>query len=244
MPTDANSAPCETPRFAVVLAAAGIGRRMGGFKKPYAELLGRPVLSWCIERLRQAAGCTEIVPVLHSDEYEAGDVAARLADEFGIARVVCGGATRQESALAGIEAVSPDLDLVLIHDAARPLVSPRVVEAVAREAQTCGAAIAAVPVTETVKRVEGDRRIQATVPRETLWNARTPQGFRRDLILRAHREAREAGFLGTDDAQLVECLGVEVHVVEDRHDNIKITMLGDLVQAEAALRWQTINGGL
>jgi 2-C-methyl-D-erythritol 4-phosphate cytidylyltransferase len=228
--------------FAVVVAAAGAGKRMGGFRKPLAELCGRPVLFHCIDRLLDAAGCAHIIPVLHPEEYGRGELAARLAAEFGISMVVCGGPTRQASALAGLEAVGADMDLVLIHDAARPLVWPAVVERVAQAAWRTGAAIAAIPATETVKQVAADGRIVATPPRLGLWYARTPQGFRKDVILRAHYAARDEGFLGTDDAQLVERLGHEVHVVEDRHDNLKITVPGDLLVAEAILHWQALEG--
>ncbi|GAG53367.1 unnamed protein product, partial [marine sediment metagenome] len=128
-----------------------------------------------------------------------------------------------------------------IHDAVRPLVRPDVVRRVAQAASRCGAAIAAIPATETVKEVAEAGRIVRTPPRRTLWCARTPQGFHRDLILKAHREAAAAGFEGTDDSELVERLGHEVRVVEDHYDNVKITTDQDLAVAEALLRWQESN---
>jgi len=207
--------------FSVVIPAAGTGVRMGGpmgrRKKPYLTICGRPMLHIVIDTLSHVSGCAEIIPVLHP---------AR------------GGATRQESAFAGLQMVRDDLDLVLIQDAVRPLVDPDVVRRVAEAAQRFGAAIAAVPATETVKEVAADGRIIATPARDTLWLARTPQGFRKELILRAYAAARRDGYCGTDDAELVERLGEDARVVEDVYGNLKITTEEDLAAAEAIYRWR------
>lgn len=228
--------PAAGPAFSIVVPAAGMGRRMGGRKKPFLLICGRPVLYYALERLRQAPGCAELVPVVHPDEYESAELRDELTARFGITQVAAGGATRQASVLAGLEAVREDLDLVLIHDAVRPLVDPDLVYRVAVAAQQFGAAIAAVPVTDTVKEVKDPDRIVGTLARAGLWFAHTPQGFRKDLILRAHRAAREEGLCATDDAQLVERLGEEVRVVQDTYDNLKITTEEDLALAEAILR--------
>lgn len=133
--------------------------------------------------------------------------------------------------------VAPDIDIVLIHDAARPLVSPNLIISVAQATERWGGAVAAVPAVHTVKEVDGGR-ITGTLPRSRLWFAHTPQGFDTNLILRAHRAAREEGFTGTDDAQLVERLGGEVHVVREGGHNLKITTPEDLAVAEAILAWR------
>ncbi len=236
MHTDTRQ-PSE-PAFAVVVTAAGTGVRMGGRKKPYLRICGRPVLHIAIDALSRAAGCAEIIPVLHADEYGNGNLASELGSEFGITKIARGGATRQASAFAGLKLVRDDLELVLIHDAVRPLVDPDVVRRVAEAAQRFGAAIAAVPATETVKEVGPDGRIIATPRRDTLWLARTPQGFRKDLILRAHAAALRDGFSGTDDVELVERLGEECRIVEDTYSNLKITTEEDLRAAEAIYRWR------
>ncbi len=222
--------------FDAVIVAAGSGRRMGGVRKAHLQLCGRPVLDHSIDALRRAPGCGGIVVVLHPEEFERGEEAARLRDAFGITAVACGGATRQQSVLAGLGAAGEGAEVVLIHDAARPLVSPAVVAEVAQAAGRWGAAIAAVPAAHTVKQVDADGRILATPPRDALYFAHTPQGFRRELILRAHRAARDAAFTGTDDAQLVERLGEPVHVVQDSPHNLKITTPEDLLVAEALLK--------
>ncbi len=229
MPTDAIP-------FDAVVVAAGSGRRMGGIRKAHLDLCGRPILDHSIDALRRAPGCGAIVVVLHPDEFDRGEEARRLRDAFGITSVARGGATRQESVLAGLEVGEAGAEVVLIHDAARPLVSPSVVTAVAQAAARLGAAIAAVPAAHTVKQVDAGGRIVATPPRDVLYFAHTPQGFRRDLILRAHYAARDAGFTGTDDAQLVEHLGEPVQVVQDSPHNLKITTPDDLVVAEALLK--------
>ncbi len=226
------------PAFAVVLPAAGTGARMGGCKKPFLPLAGRPILHHTIAAFQSVEGCALVIPVLHPDQTADASLRGQLRQRFAIATVAAGGPTRQASVLAGLQAVGPELDLVLIHDAVRPLVDPDVIRRVALAAAEHGAACAAVPATDTVKRAAAGERIIATIPREGLWFARTPQGFRTDLILRAHHAAREDGFTATDDAQLVERLGHPVRAVPDTRDNLKITTAEDLAIAEAVLRWR------
>jgi 2-C-methyl-D-erythritol 4-phosphate cytidylyltransferase len=235
LPKDRLPAPV---RFSAVVAAAGTGRRMGGRGKALLKLAGRPILYRAIEALRAAPGCAEIVPVLHQDEYDDAGLAARLRRRYDIRKTALGGPTRQASVLAGLELVSEGLPVVLIHDAARALVDPAVVQQVAEAAAQHGAAIAAVPVAETVKEVDSSGCVRATPARDALWLARTPQGFGKDLILQAHRAARDEGFCATDDAQLVERLGMPVRIVQDSYDNLKITTPEDLAIAEAILRWR------
>jgi len=227
-----------SPPFSVVVPAGGSGTRMGGVRKPFLEVCGQPLLYHTIESLQRTPGCAEVIPVLPAEEYGNAGLALQLKQRFGIDRMALGGRTRQASALAGLELVREDLAVVLIHDAVRPLVEPELVRRVADAAEEFGAAIAAVPVAETIKEVGMSRAIQATLPRERLWLARTPQGFRKDLILKAHYAARDQGFCGTDDAQLVERLGVQVRIVQDSYDNLKITTPEDLVIAEAVLSWR------
>jgi 2-C-methyl-D-erythritol 4-phosphate cytidylyltransferase len=149
--------------------------------------------------------------------------------------LVAGGSERSESVAAGLDALPADCSIVLVHDAARPFVEPGVIDAVIREARSGVAAVAAVPVTDTIKEVsvEGDRRVLRTVPRERLWRAQTPQGFPRVLLVEAHERARRAGLTATDDAALVERLGAVVVVVPDSPRNVKITTPEDLAWAEA-----------
>jgi 2-C-methyl-D-erythritol 4-phosphate cytidylyltransferase len=234
--------PAHAP-YSVVVPAAGTGNRMGGCRKPFLELLGRPILQHTVERLRAAEGCAEIIVVLHPDECRGGGLQGRLPAAWRVDKVVPGGSTRQQSALAGLEAVHADLDVVLLHDAVRPLINPDVVSRVAEAARAHGGAVAALRATDTVKEVGNAHMVSATPPRDKLWMARTPQGFRKDIILAAHHAARDDGFIGTDDAQLVERQGDAVVIVEDDYDNIKITTAEDLTVAEASRRWRSGIGG-
>jgi len=228
----------EDARFSVIVPAAGEGRRMGGRRKPFLTLDGRPVLHHAVQRLRQAPGCAEIILVLHADDAADRQLCAELRALDGVAQIVPGGPSRQDSVAAGLQAVHEDLPVVLTHDAARPLVDPAVIRRVARAALERGAAVAAVPAAETVKEVGEGGLVLRTPPRDALWLARTPQGFRRELLVRAHEAARRDGFCGTDDVQLAERLGAEVTVVQDTYDNIKITTAQDLAIAEAILHWR------
>jgi len=213
-------------------------------RKPLLLLDTIPILLHALWRLRSAAGCAGTAVAVHPEDMDFFTAERRevLRAEFGVQAVVSGGTTRQESVLAALEATSPSIPLVLIHDAVRPLVQVELVERVAAGAAECGAALAAVSVVPTIKEVAPDGHVVRTPPRETLWVAQTPQGFRRELILDAHRRARQEGFVGTDDALLVERMGHRVVVVEDCSENLKITTPADLAAAEAVLRWQRDQG--
>ncbi len=235
------SAQSSPPPFAVVVPAAGVGRRMGGAtRKPYVNLAGMPLLYHTLRRLRRARGCEQVVLVVHPDRYDSEDGVppASWGDEARVDAVARGGRTRQQSVEAGLELVREDLALVLIHDAARPLVRVETVESVAREAARTGAAVPALPCGETVKELDADGLIRRTCPRRGLWLAQTPQGFDTELIRRAHARARDEGVAVTDDAELVERLGHPVAVVEGDRTNIKITTPADLLLAEALLKAQ------
>jgi 2-C-methyl-D-erythritol 4-phosphate cytidylyltransferase len=147
--------------------------------------------------------------------------------------VVAGGAERQESVARALDAVPAAIDLVLVHDAVRPFINRALVDRVLAAAGDCGAAICALPITETVKRVT-DGVVQQTVDRTGLWAVQTPQAFRAELLREAHDKARRAGLLGTDDAMLVERLGHPVRVVRGLSENIKITTPADLRRARAS----------
>jgi len=233
-----SASSISPPRsWSVVIAAAGDGTRMAADRrKPHLELAGRPILHRAIECFSTLEPCRGIVVVLHPDDLAGGEAAEELAARCGPCTVVAGGTCRQESVLNGLEALDPDgPDVVLIHDAVRPLVRADVILRVAAEAARQGAAIAAVPAGETVKRAGADRTVVETPDRSALWFARTPQGFRRGIILEAHRRAAREGFTGTDDAQLVERIGGTVALVEDDYSNIKITAPADLLAVKGIL---------
>lgn len=148
--------------------------------------------------------------------------------------VVSGGPTRQESVRIGLEAVSGDVDVVVVHDGVRPLITRRLLDAVVRAATESGAAICALPITETVKRVR-DGFVAATLDRSDLWAVQTPQAYRTAVLREAHARARRDGVTGTDDAMLVERLGHAVRVVPGLPTNVKITTPADLRRVRGAV---------
>ncbi len=208
------------------MVAGGGGRRFGG-PKQFEDLHGRRVLDWSLAAAR--AACDGVVAVVPSDRLSAES--ARLQPGAGAVVVVAGGSTRSGSVRAGLAAVPDDAEIVVVHDAARPLAGPdlfhRTVAAVRAGAD---AAVPGVPVTDTVKRVE-DGRVVETVDRSRLVAVQTPQAFRAEVVRRAHAGDPEA----TDDAALVESAGGTVVVVEGDPRNFKLTSPDDLVVARALL---------
>ena len=222
-------------KVAVLVLAAGRGERLGGaLPKAFVPLLGRPILLRSLEVMAGVPEVARVVPVVATEELERF---ARL-DLDGIAWVqkitspVPGGEQRQDSMRAGLAALDDSISWVAVHDAARPLVTPGEVSRVIAAGRESGAALLAHPVRDTIKRV-WDGVVVETPARSECWAAQTPQVFRRELLEQALAEAE--GVVATDDAQLVERLGVPVCVVEGSPENIKITLSADLALAEAIL---------
>jgi len=213
-----------------VIPAAGAGVRMGRtVPKPFLPLGGIPLLARTLLRLARSQVIHAYVLVVPpgTEETCAQSVVAAYRIP-GVARIVPGGPLRQASVWAGLQALPSGTDLVLVHDAARPCVPVSVVRATVEAAARDGAAVAAMPATETVKEAGADGRVLRTLPRETLWIAQTPQAFARALLLEAHAAAAADGFVGTDDAALVERLGRPVTLVPGSAENIKVTHPADL----------------
>lgn len=217
-----------------LIPAAGRGTRIGGARpKQFLPLAGVPMLARTLAAFQSSDDIDAIVVVVPAGEETScrDDIVVR----YGVSkatRIVAGGASRQASVAAGVRALGADASFVVIHDAARPFVTTGLIRRVLAAAELSGAAIAALPVVDTLKRRLPDGRGLATVEREGLWAAQTPQVFRRDLIVEAYARAAADGFLGTDDASLVERLGYPVTLVEGDPSNLKITRAGDLRVAE------------
>jgi 2-C-methyl-D-erythritol 4-phosphate cytidylyltransferase/2-C-methyl-D-erythritol 2,4-cyclodiphosphate synthase len=218
-----------------VVVAAGASARMGGVDKLGLLVGGRPVLAWTLSALAAAPIVRRIVVVTTGARVGAVSAAPWLPPR--VVAVVEGGARRQDSVASGIAALgegSPD-DVVLVHDGARPLVSPELVARVAMAAAEHGAAVPVVPVAETLKRVV-DGLIVATVDRAPLAAAQTPQGIRRDVLARAWAEQPPAAdATWTDEAALLEACRIPVHALSGETTNLKVTLPGDLARFEAAL---------
>jgi 2-C-methyl-D-erythritol 4-phosphate cytidylyltransferase len=223
-------------KFAVILPAAGRSSRFHDkhYKKPFMPLANKPVWLYAAERFVNRADVKQTIIVISPDDME--DFRRKFAANTTILGidVVEGGAERADSVSKALARVKPDIDYICIHDAARPCIADEWITAVFEAAEKSGAAICAIPVAGTLKRVGANHTIEETVSRTGLWEAQTPQVFDRKLLLEAH--AKRGDFPATDDAQLVERIGHQVTVVPGSPINLKIATKEDLRLAEQALK--------
>ncbi|HHO48298.1 MAG TPA: 2-C-methyl-D-erythritol 4-phosphate cytidylyltransferase [Desulfobacteraceae bacterium] len=230
---------------AAVIPAAGSGVRCGSaLPKQFVALDGKPVLIMSITPFLEVREIGIVVATVPGDHRKTA--AAMLAAFFSPKErqriiVIDGGPTRQESVRAGLSALPAETEVVLVHDAARPFVTPAIIERCLEGALQQGAAIAAVPVRDTLKMEGPDRAVQRTVDRKGLWQAQTPQAARIGLLRRAYDLADRDGFSGTDEASLLEHAGIPVTIVEGSELNFKITRPDDLVLASGLIREKKIN---
>jgi 2-C-methyl-D-erythritol 4-phosphate cytidylyltransferase len=210
---------------------------MGGqVAKQFLSLDGYPLILHSLYVLQASPVIQEIILAVPQSEmdYCLSEIVAK--HHFTkVTKVVPGGAERQDSVRHALEAVHEEVDVVLVHDAVRPFLTERMVEEVVSKARAKGAAIIALPMKDTVKQVGPDHVIERTIDRTELWLAQTPQAFRRDWLLSAHRKAHGEGVRATDDAYLMEWCGYPVSVVEGSGENIKVTRPEDMVIGEAIL---------
>ena len=228
---------------AIVPAAGGGTRMAAGEPKQYLPLAGVPLLTRTLQALG-VSGCLDglilVIPSGHEERCRRD-----ILDPFGISvdAVVPGGEDRQASVYAGLLHTSPETDLILVHDGARPFVTPAVVRAAVNVAAESGGAVVAVPVTDTIKLADRDGWLVTTPERGHLWAAQTPQVFRARLFREAHALALRDGFRSTDDSALMERLGHPVRVVPGSPENLKITTRLDLLLADQILRAQGWESG-
>ncbi len=216
-----------------ILPAGGLGKRVGAtIPKQFLPLAGKPLILYSLETFaRHPLIENIIIPVAPTWRPK---LEALLADLFLQKEIilVSGGKTRQDSVYSGLKALPPKSSIVLVHDVARPFVTPQIIEKVIQAVEKHGAAIAAARIQDTVKMVE-EGIIKETIPREKLFLAQTPQGAKIDLMLRAFEAAYRDRFIGTDEASLLERIGIPVYVVPAPRTNFKITVPEDLRLAEA-----------
>lgn len=217
-------------RVAALIPAAGSGSRMGGpVAKPFLRLGAREILAYTLDIFETCDVIDEIwvmVAAKHRDLCRH-----TVIEQYGFHKVrgvIAGGATRQESVWQGLQQVGDDVALVVVHDGVRPFATCDLVQAAVQQAALHGAAIAAIPVKDTLKRVSAAGEVEATVPRQGLWRIQTPQAFRRQLLLAAFRHAWAQGIAATDESGLVENLGQQVRIVPGVESNVKITTPDDL----------------
>jgi len=220
-----------------VIVSAGKGHRfMEGRKKQFHLLTGKPILAHTLDKF-------ETCPLIHSILLVVGQedmdyCMKEIIEKYHyrkISQIVPGGKRRQESVKNGIDALSKDVEVVVIHDGVRPFVTKAMIEESIHSAIRYGAVVVAMPVKETIKMAHSDGTVLKTLDRESLWQIQTPQTFQVHLIKEAYHKAAEEGFIGTDDASLVERLGVKVHILPGSYTNIKITTTEDLMLAHLFL---------
>jgi len=236
----------EIMKLSVIIPAAGSGRRMGGVKKPYLDLAGKPILAHTLAVFQQCDLVDDILVVAAGGDEDA--CICSVIDPYGmskVCRVVAGGETRQESVFNGLRELASDTDMVMVHDCARPFVTEGMIRDALEAAKEWGAATVAVPVKDTIKESDEDDFVVRTLDRRKLWSIQTPQAFRYDLLLRAHLYARENDIQVTDDASLIEQMGIhKVKLVMGASENIKITTPGDIAIALAILKSKEASQGL
>lgn len=222
-----------------VIVAAGSGTRMAGADKLFTQVGGRQLLAYAVAAFQNCAAVDRIVLVLSEPDLARG---RDLVKRYGLTKVtaICpGGPRRQDSVRLGLEALG-SCDYVAVHDGARPLVTPELIERALTAARETGAAAPAVPLADTVKEAGPEGLVVRTLDRSRLWAVQTTQAFRYDLLLRAHREVKADV---TDDAAMVEALGALVRLFEGSRTNLKVTTAEDLVLVEALLRKTAAAGG-
>ncbi|ALS75492.1 2-C-methyl-D-erythritol 4-phosphate cytidylyltransferase [Planococcus rifietoensis] len=221
-------------KYTVVLPAAGSGKRMKADRnKLLLELSGKPIFIYTLEVFDRDPDCEGMWLAVKADERE---LIEQYVERYKIKKVkgyATGGAERQDSVRAGLE-MAGQCGVVLVHDAARPFISPVVIRELVEQANESGAAIAGVPVKDTIKKVR-ESVITETVNRAELWMIQTPQAFRYELLMEAAQRAKADGFLGTDEAMLVERMGHPVQIVESTYENVKMTTPDDLIYGKAIL---------
>ena len=230
----------KNPKTAAIILAGGTGDRFGREGgKQLVEIAGRPVLTWSAESL-DAVGDIGLIVIVCPEERHA-EYLRRAVDPFPFVTPVVvapSGPTRQESAFAGLEYVPEEYEYGVLHDGARPLVTPELIEhaiATVKGNIDCDGAVVAHPCIDTLKVVENGV-VVGTPDRNVFWNAQTPQVFRAGIYRRAHAAALSDGFVGTDDSSLIERLGGRVLVVEGPRDNLKLTVPEDYLLLEAAVQ--------
>jgi len=211
-----------------IIVAAGSSQRMGGVDKVFAQLGGKPVLAWAIDTFQRCNSINQMVVVVTEQSLDNCRQLIAQQGWYKVTKVCVGGKRRQDSVATGLKQLA-HCEWVVIHDGARPLLTVDLITRGLEAAKETGAAIAAVPVTNTIKVAGEDRIVQQTPPRHNLWTAQTPQVFRFDMITEAYRRV-EAEV--NDDASLVEQLGYKVKLYLGSYNNIKVTTPNDLALAE------------
>jgi 2-C-methyl-D-erythritol 4-phosphate cytidylyltransferase len=224
-------------KVSVIIAAGGMGKRMQSSEgKLFIEIGSFPMIALTVSVFESSEIIDDIILVVALDEIER---AKKLVEKYGfkkIRHIIQGGATRQDSIYNGLQVVSTDTDIVVIHDGARPFVTKEIILEAISETRAYRAVIVGMPVKDTIKTVKDDRLVSNTLDRDFLWQVQTPQVFDYSLIKEAYERAKRLEIQATDDARLVERLGEKVKMIMGSYENIKITTPEDVKIAEAIIK--------
>ncbi|NWF93086.1 MAG: 2-C-methyl-D-erythritol 4-phosphate cytidylyltransferase [Syntrophaceae bacterium] len=229
-------------KAAAVIVSAGRGQRfMDGKKKQFHLLARKPILGHTLDKFETCPLIESILLVVGQEDMDY--CMKQIIEKYHyrkISQIVPGGRRRQESVKNGIDALPRDVEVIVIHDGVRPFVTRAMIEESIYSAVRFGAVVVAMPVKDTIKMANPDGTVLRTLERESLYQIQTPQTFRADLIREAYHKASQDGFMGTDDASLVERLGVKVHILPGSYTNIKITTREDLMLAHLFLKMRSL----
>lgn len=225
-------------QISAIVVAAGSGTRLG-FSKPkaFVPINGVSLLSYVLQTIRATGAFDELVLAVPGGTQQLARAEVNTAGLQIPVKITEGGAARQDSVRIALRLTSAESELIVIHDAARPFTTPEMFSSCITAAVRSGGAVVAIPVADTLKHVENGI-VLSTTPRDSLWQAQTPQAFRRELLIGAHQRATRAHFTATDDAHLCEYLGVKLQVVPGSVFNLKITTPDDLRLGEAIARFR------
>lgn len=231
--------PIRNKDISVIIPAAGTGKRLGGQSKIFIRLKDQPILLHIINKFTRIPGVGEIIIAVNEREMQRVE---RLVYRYPQVKLVRGGKERSDSVRNALSHLDPTSKIILIHDVARPLVRTKDVISLIKAVRQAGSAILAVPVIDTIKRVDEHGQIKETPKRSELWAAQTPQGFRRNILINAYNQIkslRSKSFI-TDDASLVERLGLPVKIIRGRYTNLKITTPEDIITAKNLLNFTKV----
>ncbi len=230
----------KRPKVYAVIPSAGAGTRMAaGIRKQFLEIAGKPMLVHTLLRFERTPDVDECVLVVPEDSVADSELLVTKHRLHKVSKVIVGGVRRQDSVLNALRLLKPSpADIVVVHDGVRPFVEPRIISSVIQSCREHGAAVLAVQPKDTVRRSAGGGFFDQTLDRKALWLVQTPQAFRARDLVKAHEEALADSFYSTDDAALVERIGIRAKIVAGSYDNIKITTVEDLELASLILqRW-------
>ena len=220
-----------------IVVAAGKGKRMGAnYNKQFIQLREKPILAYTLEALHRNILINEIILVV--GEAEVDFCLENIIDKYGlekVTKVIAGGAERQDSVYRGLSEIGSEVDIVLVQDGARPFITDAMIKESIEVAAEAGAVIVAVPVKDTIKLVDENMQVVETLDRSRIVSVQTPQTFKRELLLAAYEELKKTKLQVTDDASVVEAMGIGVKSIMGSYDNIKITTPEDLIIAEEIL---------